>query len=131
MNSFNDYLNSDTENFKQICDYYLAFLGEFSNKSFPFDEQMKLKGAAGKFLNVAGAIKYIPGDDTKNYLQKISDFENILREYRYWEGRSGLLKLISPNRGKFKLLTLQDSFHEIYSSTLLIITNVTENCTIQ
>jgi len=119
--TFNEYLNLGIENFSQIFEYYLKYLEEFSSKNFPFDEQLKLKGAGNKFINSIDRTAYINQERKSEYLKIIDELYYDLRKYRRIDFSVDVLQLILGPSKKSLLLKIQDSFQNLYSFTLELI----------
>lgn len=115
--TFNEYLNTATDNSEVIFDYYLIFLNEFSSKDFPYEEQLKLNGVAGKFLNCVEKVSYAPKEERDKYLDRINQFKEELRQYRRTKNRSKFSKVLIPNP-RIGLHRIQDTFEDLYSKTL-------------
>lgn len=124
MISFNDYINTNVEDSYIVYDYYLNFLTEFSSKNFPFDEQLKVKGAGGKFLNAIESTTYVDRNKKEDYLKLLDSFLEELRKYRRYSSTS-VLKRISFNNSSKLLINLQEAFENIYSKTLELINEAT------
>jgi hypothetical protein len=125
MITFNDFIITEEEDSKKISEFYLDFLSEFSSKGFSFDEQLKLKGAAGKFLNSIDRATYIGLAKKEQYLDLLDRFQKELGHYR--RGENSAFRTIFPNLRKSKLIRLQDAFQELYSFTLELINEATKN----
>lgn len=116
--TFNDFLNIDGDNSDKIFEYYLNYLLELSSKDFPYEEQLKLKGISGKFINCIEKITYIGKDKRELYIELINQFIIELRNYRRIKNSSNnLTNLLFPSR-KNKIFHIQEKFEEIYSHTL-------------
>jgi len=118
--TFNEYLNTDIDNSNAIFDFYLEYLNEFSSKDFPYQEQIKLNGAAGKFLNCIDKVSYSPKDKRTEYLLIIEELTIALKLYRRNKDRSKLISVISPVH-KVNLHKIQDLFERLFSMTLYFI----------
>jgi len=125
MITFNEYLNTSTEDSQKIFEFYLNFLGEFSGKDFPFDEQLKLKGAGGKFLNSIDSTTYIGKESKEHYIDLLDRFQKELKLYRRRTNMPIMLKILNPISNRTRLFRLQDTFQELYSSTLELINEAT------
>jgi hypothetical protein len=121
MITFNEFLNTSVEDSHKIFEFYLNFLGEFSGKDFPFDEQLKLKGAGGKFLSSIDSTTYIGKDSKEQYIALLDKFQNEFKLYRRRIGKPLLFRFLYPINDKTRLYRLQDTFQELYSATLELI----------
>lgn len=119
--TFNEYLNLEIEDSHQIFEYYLKYLEDFSSKNFPFDEQLKLKGAGGKFINSIDRTTYISQERQSEYSKLIDELQLDIRKYRRRNSISIISKLILLPRNKTLLFVIQDSFQKLYSMTLELI----------
>lgn len=115
--TFNEYLNIDSENNHVIFEFYLSFLNELSTKDYPYEEQLKLKGAAGKFLNCIEKVSYLNKEKRDNYLEGINSLSKDLKNYRRTKNRSKLSVVISPIK-RISLNRIQDIFEDFFSLTL-------------
>jgi hypothetical protein len=115
--TFNEYLNANSTDSQKIFDFYLNFLGELSGKKFPFEEQLKLKGAAGKFLNSIDRTTYIKPEQKIDYQVLIDEFQKHLKYYRRRESRSIIYNFLVPTSKNSVMFRLQDSFENLYSTT--------------
>jgi hypothetical protein len=125
MITFNEFLNTSAEDSQKIFEFYLNFLGEFSGKDFPFDEQLKLKGAGGKFLSSIDSTTYIGKDSKEQYIALLDKFQNEFKLYRRRIGKPLLFRFLYPINDKTRLYRLQDTFQELYSATLELINEAT------
>jgi hypothetical protein len=125
MITFNEFLNTSAEDSHKIFEFYLDFLGEFSGKDFPFDEQLKLKGAGGKFLSSIDSTTYIGKDSKEQYIALLDKFQNEFKLYRRRIGKPILFRFLYPISDKTRLYRLQDTFQELYSTTLELINEAT------
>ena len=125
MTTFNDFLNTNLEDFNVIFNFYLDFLGEFSSKKFPFEEEIKLKGAGNKFIHTVERVGYIQSQTKDDYMNLINSFLDESRYHRHDENRIGLYKFLFPNRPKRIMVNLQDSFQKLFSETLILINETT------
>ena len=126
MITFNEFLNTSAEDSQKIFDFYLNFLGELSVKNFPFDEQLKLKGAGIKFLNSIDTTTYIDAKKRAQYFSLLDKFQNELRLYRQRVNDKWIFKFVNQGNTKTRLFRLQDSFQEFYSTTLELINEATD-----
>lgn len=121
--TFNEYLNTDNDNSAAIFEFYLEFLNEFSSKDFPYESQLKLKGAAGKFLNCIEKVSYVQREKREEYFKLTDEFIEDLKYYRRSKSRSKLSLVILPI-GQMSLHRIQDFFEKVYSLTLDFINEV-------
>lgn len=122
--TFNEYLNITTDNSEVIFDYYLEFLNGFSSNDFPYEEQLKLNGVAGKFINCIEKVSFIPREERDRYIEKINLFKDELRRYRRSKSRSKLSNAILLFPG-FSIHKIHDTFEDLYSLTLKFINEAT------
>ncbi|WP_300671546.1 hypothetical protein [Desulfoluna sp.] len=122
---FNEFINTDFENFQVIFNYYLEFLEELSSKKFPFENVIKIKGAGGKFLNTIEKISYIPPPSKEKYMGLVDEVLDESRNYRQYADKTGLYKFLFPNHTIRILSRLQDSFQKLYSDSLELINDTT------
>ena len=121
--TFNEYLNIGADNSPEIFEFYLSFLSELSAKDFPYEEQLKLKGAAGKFLNCVEKVAYTKQEERDGYNTLIENFSEDLRYYRRSKNISKFSSIILPIK-KRSLHRIQDTFEDIYAKTLFYINEV-------
>lgn len=126
MLTFNDFLNTKLEDSQTIFAFYLNFLGELSIKTFPYDEQLKLSGAARKFTNAVRKTSYVQDETIEIYSNHIGEFLKHLRSYRRIETHSFVLQFIMNSNRKRRLFKIQDSFQDLYSNTLELISEATD-----
>ena len=121
MTTFNDFMNAPLDDSQKISDFYLNFLGEFSNKNFPFDEQLKLKGAGSKFIDsIEKAMIYIGHEKKQKYIDLIDDFQKEFRIYRRIKNTPIILRFVYPTVRK-SMVALQEVFQILYTATLVLI----------
>jgi hypothetical protein len=125
MITFNEFLNTSVEDSQRIFEFYINYLGEFSSKNFPFDDQLKLKGAGGKFLGSIDRTIYIGKEGKEKYLFLLDEFQNELKIYRRRIGKPIIFKILFPISDSARLNRLQDNFQELYSTTLELINEAT------
>ncbi len=119
--TFNEYLNLEIDDSLQIFEYYLKYLEELSSKNFPFDEQLKLKGAGGKFINSIDKTTYINQEVQSEYLKLIDELQLELRKYRRRNSVSNISRLLLMPQKRTLLFVIQESFQKLYSMTLELI----------
>ncbi|EKT4518155.1 hypothetical protein AAIP55_002146 [Flavobacterium psychrophilum] len=115
--TFNEFLNVDNDNSDQIFEFYLNYLLELSTKDFPYEEQLKLKGISGKFINCIDKTAYIQKERIEGYSKLIDELTIEIRRYRKIKNSSKFLTSIIFSR-KNKIFHIQEIFEEIYSKTL-------------
>jgi len=115
--TFNEFLNIESDNSDIIFDYYLSYLLELSTKDFPYEEQLKLKGISGKYINCIEKITYISKEKRENYKSLIDEFIVEIRNYRRIKNSSKFITALFFSR-KNKIFHIQEIFEEIYSQTL-------------
>lgn len=121
--TFNEFLNCELELKEVILDYYLTYLNEFSSKEFPYDELLKLNGAAEKFLNCIEKTNFISKAEREDYLYLIEQFRTDLKRYRHTKNMSKISLLITNKRlGKIRI---EDDFEELFSKTIGLINKTT------
>jgi len=119
--TFNEFLNLDLEDSQQIFEFYLKYLEELLSKNFPFDEQLKLLGAGGKFISSIEKNTYIHQEKKDEYNEILNKLHFELRHYRRRDSISSLTKIIMMSSKKSLLFQIQDSFQNLYSITLELI----------
>ena len=122
--TFNEYLNTDTENYDAIFQFYLEFLSQLPSKKYPFEEQIKLKGASSKFLICLEKSFFIPKEKSQEYSELVESFSEKLRFYRRTMNRSGFSLWVLGQVGRISLNKIHDMFERLYSMTLEIINEV-------
>lgn len=115
--TFNNYLNTDSENYESITEFFINYLTEFSSKDFPYEQQIQLKGIAGKFIDTIDSISYVSSDKKKSFSDKINSFNDELRYYKRYQNFSIIKKLLFPLKHK-NINGVQDSFENIFSASL-------------
>lgn len=121
--NFNEYLTASPEKIKEIFHFYLSFLSDFSSKKFPYEDELKLKGAGNKFIITVYRDDYFGKEERKVYNDILDTFIADLKAFRKLDTYSKLTLYFPINRKKRGLLRIQNSFHSIYSKTLELISN--------
>lgn len=120
--TFNEYLKTDNSNSQIIFDYYLNFLEELLNKKYPFEEQLKLKGAANKFLSALEVKLIYLSSKKDNYEKLITNFQSELSIFRKWNNVSFFYTLFYSKYNKKRIIfRIESSFQELYSTTVELI----------
>ena len=122
--TFNRYLNSDVEDTNLIFDFYLNFLDNFSTNTFPYPDQLKLKGAGGKFINSVESKVYLRPEKKEMYYELLDRVNKDLKVYRRFFRLSPLHKYFVESRSS-RLLRVQYTFQELYSLTVELINEAT------
>lgn len=122
--TFNQYLNSDVEDTHLIFDYYLNFLNDFSTNTFPYSDQLKLKGAGGKFISSVETKVYLLQERKEAYYKLLDRVNEDLKVYRRLFKLSPLLKYFVESRSS-RLVKVQYTFQDLYSMTIELINEAT------
>tara|TARA_R110001583_G_scaffold194575_1_gene365818 strand:- start:2301 stop:3128 length:828 start_codon:yes stop_codon:yes gene_type:complete len=118
--TFNSYLNLDNKNYRDIIDYYLIYLSEFSNNDFPYGERLQLRGSASKFVNCIYAVTFLKQEKQDEYFELIDKFNEISNDLRRRENQSRLAKYLFSSSNSYQL---KEEFEKIYIKTLDIISD--------
>ena len=119
--TFNEFINTDVQDSRKIFEFYVNFLGEFSNKDFPYNEQLKLKGAGSKFVESIDKTTYISPEKREQYLKLLDKNLIDFKLYRKIEHTPFILRSLYSRGKKTRYFLLQDSFQDLFSKTLELI----------
>jgi len=128
MITFNEFIDTDIDETKIIIDYYLNYLEEFSNKEFPFDEQIKLKGIGNKFVTSIFKTTYINPDKKIQYIELLKMFDS---NYMISESKSmaSILKTLFNDKKEIKINRRKRLYAQLYSFTLDLVFESKEKTT--
>jgi len=123
--NFNEYLYTDIQDIEEIFNYYLNFLNSLSHSKFSEEKQLQLKAASDKFLNSIEKFTYFETSKREDYEDIIRKIEEEFNKLKAIERKPFIFRLIPfTKKRKHQIYTTQDTFRNLYSSTLSLINNV-------
>lgn len=123
--NFNEYLYTDIQDIEDIFNFYLSFLNSLSNSKFSEEKQLQLKAASDKFLNSIEKFTYFETSKREDYEDIVRKLEEEFRQSRIIERKSFFIKMLPfTKKRKHQTYIIQDTFRDLYSSTMRLINDV-------